>query len=198
MKSIASVRPAAGLYRHASEELRRAIAVAAMDCRAALRRLHACHRVCPRRIGTRSSSRPPHRLLLYSAAEPSRPVASPPFSPNWRLCPSQPLRGRRNAPRPLINTAAASHFPPLPQSDPKNKNRAAPAISAPEPNPREPLLHSPICLATSSYTLPRFHFASLPSLCGTTPSPRRSLRSCRKPSTWTAWHSPLRRRLVAL
>ena len=66
------------------------------------------------------------------------------------------------------------------------------------PKPREPFRHSPICLATSSYTLPRFHFALLPGLCGTTPSPRRSLRSCRKPSTWTAWHSPLRRRLVAL
>ncbi len=130
--------------------------------------------------------------------EPSRPVASPPFSPNWRLCPSQPLRGRRNAPRPLINTAAASHFPPLPQSDLKNKNRAATVKSAPKPNPREPLRHSPICLATSSYTLPRFHFASLPSLCGTVPSPRRSSRSYRRPSTWTAWHSPLRRRLVAL
>ena len=122
--------------------------------------------------------------------EPSRPVASPPFSPNWRLCPSQPLRGRRNAPRPLINTAAASHFPPLPQSDPKNKNRAAPAFSASEPNPREPLLHSPFCLATSSYTLPRSHFASSPSPCATTPSPPRSFFPADDTRPWTAWHEP--------
>ncbi len=133
------------------------------------------------------------RLPLYSTAEPLAPSphpAAPPLCPNRRQASSEQLRSTRETPQPLLNPAAAPYSLSPPHLHRENPNRAAPVISASEPNSRKPLHHSQIPLATSSSGQPQTHFATVPSLCASALSSPRAPLPHRRPSPWTDQHEP--------
>ena len=100
--------------------------------------------------------------------------------------PSLSSHARQQTLLTLLSTATASASTPPSHLHRENPYRAAPVISASEPNSRKPLDHSPIPSATSSSGQPRTHFAIVPSLCDAPSSPPRSSSSRHRPRTWTA------------
>ena len=126
---------------------------------------------CPRRIGTRSSSRPPHRLLLYSAAEPSRPVALTALLP--QLAPLSLSAASRQTQRP---SATHKH----------SRSLTFPSPPSVGPQEQKPSRHGQIRPQTKSARTP-LPFPDLPrhKLLHTSPVPfcsfAKPLRHCLEP-----------------